>query len=230
MQRKELKTMQPLSSGQLYKLANGLLCLFWGYVLCLLFFIDFLRIELLARYHVPTHLVGVVTAYWGILLMYSAGIEHRDLKKSMRHVAFGLLMLVYLTPFLYWWRQVRYSDYLFLHVMLFIWAGAWTLFFTNKLTRLIADLIGERNLAAESSISNLPVILLILAPCLLAAHLVFRRYLNPHSNFYYEFHQLLRRFPPGLAVLLVFPFTMTFSSLWKGQHFCFQRVRQKPDE
>lgn len=222
-------TPGPLApAGALARAMRGFSCVFWGIPLSVLLFAGAIDLRLPFAARAPAYVFGIFLVYCGVVYFQRTALPGRRWRSLVREMLFVLLIEVYLSPFVFWWRRMPHVPYYVANILVLMLCTTWGLFILNQLAAEIARLLRDRALAVEAQIAAWLALAFMLVPtslALLQSVLAARSFgisLAPG-----EAVGGPQRFGWLYAVAL-FPFALNMMIAWKTKERCL-RALQTPE-
>ncbi|MBP7830859.1 MAG: hypothetical protein KA248_13185, partial [Kiritimatiellae bacterium] len=155
--------------GILLRMARGFSCIFWGIPLALLMFSGALDLRVTPRLRIPTFVLGLILVFAGILQLNRAPNLTPRWAGRIRHAQVTLLILVYLSPFVYWWRAMPHVAYYGVNMLAIVVTAMGGLLALNRLAEETGRLFGDGMVVIEARLCGGLSVLFLLAPGAVAA-------------------------------------------------------------
>lgn len=143
----------PLSTGLMLTLSRGFLVLFWSIPLSILPIPGVIRIPFTDYLQIPGHVIGILLAYTGIMILRKSGPLTPTWMPRIREAMFLLLAHVYLAPFLRWWTQNPAQFYHAANVLALFIVTACSFYVVNMLASELARFLHNRFFRAEAHLA-----------------------------------------------------------------------------
>lgn len=237
----ETTTPPRLGAVDLVRLSQGFSCVFWGLPVALLFCVQILLLDVLVadpRLRISmrqlyfmlflTMLATICVGTWKFCLVKVIGPRWRTRGRSS--FVFAVLVL-YFSPFLYWWKALPYHLYLTLNLFGLILVVIGLLISMNLLSIELGRFLEDRSLRKESKLFlalNALVLAVPTAGAIGWAALVSWKNQSVDS-FGLGFLALFRLPYPWklmLFVLLFLPISLTLANLWRVKEILVERLKQ----
>lgn len=210
----------PFPGRVLLQVARGFSCMFWGIPTSLFFMVGALRLELAIPMRLPAYFFGVLILNVGFFFLYRAS----PLATGWgRWALTGLLLsfvLVYFTPFFYWWRQSPFTPFFIFNMMALMLVCAWVLVAVNRLCAETGRLLGDPVLAVEARMCAWSS-LLILGPLLaIAIGFALHSAAWTDATWLAEYVHRRRALPTWILFCFLLPVALTMTSAWKAKERC----------
>ncbi len=204
---------------------RGFSCVFWGIPLAILLFAGAIDVRLPFTARAPAYVFGVFLVYCGVVYFQRAPLPGARWHSLVRELLFVLLIEVYLSPFVFWWKHMPHVPYYVANLIILMLCTAWGLFILNQLAGEIARLLHDRLLLVEAQVSAWLALALMLAPtgyALIQSATAARHFgiaLAPGEA-------IAPRYGFGwlYAVGLV-PFALTMMMAWKAKERCLRALQ-----
>jgi len=214
-----------LSNLQLLRLVRGASRVYWGIVLALILGTQLVKVELLEAMRIPPYIVGLLLTYWGILLLYGAGPITSHWSKMSKACCFLGLILLYFTPFLYWWEQAPEEIYYAVNAFLFWSCTIFILVLLNQMASELALRTKDKLFALEAHLSVWAVVLMLGIPLLLTVIYAFYFGLRHQTSPFAHLKVLIQGSPGHMSIIVLLPFALTIINLWKTKQKCIDLMR-----
>ncbi len=211
-----------VSAEGLLAAARGFLFLAWGPALGLLMLSGAIQFRALEGLPFPPQLPGCLLAAAGVGWLRRADL---GALRAPARLWIPALLCLYFTPFVLWWRGVPYSGHLLLNA---VGAAASVLTLLAGICREAARagrVLGAANFAREARWGV--VLCGPLSGALLAGLTAWTasRAGLAGTSLYGEWFDVLFHLPRGIAVLAVFPFTVSMACAWRARAICLDALR-----
>ena len=208
----------------LLRLARGLLCIFWGIPLSLLMFFGTMELRLASWLRVPAFVFGLVLVFCGVFQLGRVRTLTPRWARRTREAQFILLILVYLSPFVYWWRAMPHVPYYCANVLAIVVVAMWGFLAVNRLAAEIGAWFGEPAFVIEARLSGWLAVVFLLVPgtiAVLRTILATTSFENSGLATLVLVPYLVPRWMYALALL---PFTMTMMMVWRAKELCLRAM------
>jgi hypothetical protein len=230
----EASALQPAESvgrylpepEELLRLARGCSCIFWGIPLTLLLFSGALELRLLPRFRLPGFVAGLLLVFCGVLYLNRVPPLTRRWPRRIRQALLVLLVLVYLSPFVHWWRAMPHVPYYSANMLGLLAATMWGFLIVNQLAAEIGLAFGDRTFCLEARICGWLAVLFLLFPgcfALVRSVLAAAPFENTGMISLVLVPYLMPRWMYALALL---PFTLTMMMVWRAKELCLRALRK----
>lgn len=165
-----------------------------------------------------------------IKLVRVEGVGSRWRKRARACIATSVLLL-YFSPFLYWWKAVPESSYYTLNLFLMILAVVAFLSALNLLCIELGRFTGDRSLVTESRVFLGLTALVLALPAAWAFGFAAMRSLRADSSEriglefvnLFQLHPMLRL---GLFIVLFLPVSLTLANLWRVKEMLLDELKK----
>ncbi|HBA84977.1 MAG TPA: hypothetical protein DCZ95_12855 [Verrucomicrobia bacterium] len=202
---------------QLLLLSRGFSCLFWSIPLGLLLFAMVPQIQVLRYFQMPSFLIGLMTGYWGLILLRKAGPITPHWPALIHRGLAIIFFQLYLAPFIQWWRVMPGVPYYFYNTAAFYLCTTWGLFLVNQLAGEAGRALHQSSFELETHLFRWASLAFMLAPLL--GILVMAGYASHQyeSPVWLELVRLGQLLPRWVFIPLLLPFTLTMATAWKAK-------------
>jgi hypothetical protein len=207
------------SPDALVRVARGFSCIFWGIPLSLLLFSGALDIRLFLFVRIPAYVIGVFVAYIGTVFLQRAGALSDMWTRRVRQLLFLLVVEIYLSPFVYWWRRMPNVPYFSANMAALVICTTWSLFAVNRLAGEACRLLRDSAFLVETRVAGWLVVGFMLTPLAHALYTAIRAIVGPEGEFF------VLELPLWIYALVLLPFTITMAVSWKIKERCLQVLK-----
>jgi hypothetical protein len=211
---------------QLLYLSRGFSCIFWSIPLGLILFAVVPSIQFSPYFRLPSVLVGLITAYCGLVLLRRASPITARWTKLINRSLTATFFQLYLAPFMYWWLQKPDIPYYFYNTLVFYLITAWGLFLVNQLTGEAGRALHVESLELESYLFRWAALLFMLVPLVVILILAVYTAFRLESRIWIEMVHVGQLIPRWIFIPLLLPFTLTMAMAWKAKEHCFAALRR----
>lgn len=210
---------------QLLQLNRGFSCFFWGIPLSLFLAVGLMNIRLLSQIKAPAYVLGILVVYWGLILLKRTKLPAPGWSRHVHQALVVVFLLVYLSPFTEWWRQMPHLLFFTANAALFLLCTVWLLILLNKLAGDVAKSLYDRTFLVETQLCGWSVPVFIVLPVLGLFIYVFLTAIRHETGIVFELTQINRiAYHWGMALALL-PFTLTTAIAWKTKERCLEAVK-----
>ena len=219
----------PVSAGVFARAMRGFSCVFWGIPLSVLLFAGAIDLRLPFTARAPAYVFGIFLVYCGVVYFQRTVLPVPRWESLVRELLFVLLIEVYLSPFVFWWRHMPHVPYYVANILILRLCTTWGLFILNHLAVDIARLLRDRLLAIEAQVCAWLALVIMLVPtgyALLQSVLAARSFgisLAPGEAIGGP-----HRLGWVYAVALI-PFTLTMMIAWTSKERCLRALQAPTD-
>ena len=151
--------------------------------------------------------------------------ESRAWRRTARSGLFASFLLLYFGPFVYWYASLPRVGWYFTgnllvlmgSVVLLLWAA-------SKLSSLMGELIGDKELAAEARLCAWSVLVLMFIPAVALTVIGGVMAVRYESSLVSELQGLRLNLPVWVQIFLLLPLSLTMVALWKAKERTLQAV------
>jgi len=219
--------MSELTSKEWLLMARGFSRMLWSLPLGLFSLSGALHLTALPTLRMPLYLLSLMICLWGLMALRKVPIRSAGWQRARRHGFILIALMVYLAPFVDWWRQEPQIDHLALNVLALVVVCAVLLRVICLLVAELAAYLQERVYEAEARLCGWLALLLIAAPVI-----GFGLYAAAQSAVYgFSIHQgwvgLL--FIPHIRLIfagMLMPVAFTFALAWKTKNLAFRQLHE----
>lgn len=240
----ETATPPRLNAVDLVRLSQGFSCVFWGLPVALLFCVQIhlldvlvadprLRISMRQLYFMLflAMLATICVGAWKFCLVKVIG--PRWLSRARCSLVFAALIL-YFSPFLYWWRALPHNLFLTINLFGLILVVIGFLISMNLLSMELGRFLGDRSLRKESRLFlGLNALVLAVPTAGSIGWAVMVSWKNESlASLGLGFLALFHLHYPWklmLFVLLFLPVSLTLANLWRVKEILVERLKQLSD-
>jgi hypothetical protein len=215
-----------LPAAQLARLSQGWAYIFWGVLALSGSMLDLLlttpRIWHGAVFSIG--LAGVVAGSWALTQAPGLG---RDWQRATRDLLLVGVLVAYLTPFMWMWRQMSGSRYLFGHAL--AWAGLMQVYLIllNTCLRVFGRQVGDRALVWQAAVFTGIAYLLFAGPFAWLAWNMARAVQDDSDPLaYLQF--VLYQVRAWQLFLVLTPVPLTLSLVWSAKAWALDRLFAEP--
>ena len=202
---------------QLMMVSRGFSCLFWSIPLGLGLLMVLPILQLSRYFQLPTLLIGLLIGYCGLILLRKAGPLTARWPKLLDRALLALFLLLYLAPFIQWWRQMPEEPYFFFNVLALYLASAWAQFIILQLAGEVGGALHDESLELETLLFRWASLAFMLVPVLVLALMALRSSLQFETHFRYEMIRIGHLTPKWFLVPLLLPFILTMAMAWTAK-------------
>ncbi|MBU1694771.1 MAG: hypothetical protein KJ726_11620 [Verrucomicrobia bacterium] len=210
----------------LLRLARGLSCVFWGIPLSLLLFSGALDFRLLPHLRLPAFVVGLLLVFCGVLYLHRVPPLTRRWPRRIQQALLILLVLVYLSPFVLWWRAMPQVPYYSANMLAMMVVTMWGFLVVNQVAAEVGLAFGDRTFSVEARLCGWLAVLFLLVPGLLAwgrSQLATAPLENSRMASLVLVPYLM---PRWMMALMLLPFTLTMTMVWRAKELCLRAIRR----
>ena len=216
---------QPASA--IVRAMRGFAFIFWGLPLTLLLYFRALDIRTMDGLRLPSYILGMGIIYVGFVLVLHCAVQSAHWKRYARHGLVSSFLLIYLGPFVYWYRYIpRVGAHYMINSLLLITCIIWLLFTINWLASELGHLVGDDSLKLESRLFGWSVGLMMLVPLLITFVFGYVMAVRYESSLITEIRVVRHDSPAWIQILFLLPISLTMMSAWKGKERCLQILRE----
>lgn len=210
----------------LLRLARGFSCIFWGIPLALLMFSGALDLRITPRLRIPAFIFGLVLVFAGILQLSRASDLTPRWARRIRHAQVALLILVYLSPFVYWWRAMPHVPYYGANMLAIVVVAMSGLLALNRLAEEAGRLFGDGTFMIEARLSGWLSVVFLLAPGAMAVIRSILAAAPMENSRVWSLVLVPYLMPRWMYALALLPFTMTMMMAWRAKELCLRAIRR----
>jgi hypothetical protein len=219
--------LQNQPAAAIVRAMRGFAFIFWGLPLTLLLYFRALDIRTMESLHLPSYILGMGIIYVGFVFVLHCGIGSAKWKRYARHGLISSFMLIYLGPFVYWYRYIpRIGAYYMANSVILIACIIWLLFTINWLASELGHLVGDETLKQESRLFGWSVGLMMLVPLLITFAFSSVMAVKFESSLISEMRVVRYDAPTWTQILFLLPISLTMMSAWKGKEQCLHILRE----
>jgi len=229
MQHLESSSRDPNAppAASIVRAMRGFTFIFWGLPLTLLLYFRALDIRTMESLRLPSYILGMGIIYLGFVFALHCGIQSPKWKRYARHGLISSFLLIYLGPFVYWYRYIpRVGAYYMINAVLLTACIIWLLFTINWLASELGHLVGDDTLKMESRLFGWSVGLMMVAPLVITFAFSSVMALKFESSLISEMRVARYDSPTWIQILFLLPISLTMMSAWKGKEQCLQILRK----
>jgi len=216
---------RPAPADALARVMRGFSCVFWGIPFSVLLFAGAIDLRLPFAARAPAYVLGVFLVYCGVVYFQRALLPGARWNSLVRELLFVLLIEVYLSPFVYWWRRMPHMPYYVANLIILLMCTAWGIFILNQLAAEIARSLREKAFAVEAQICAWLALVIMSIP---TGHVLVRSVLAARSYGMAPGEVI----GDGRAAAWVFgigiiPFAITMMISWKTKERCLRALQAR---
>ena len=214
------------SARSVVQVMRGFTFIFWGLPLTLLLYFQALDIRSMEQLRLPSYILGMGIITAGFVLILRSGVRFPNWKRYARHGLVSSFLLIYLGPFVYWYRYMpRVGIYYLLNSIFLVVCIIWLLFAINWLASELGRIVGEITLERESRMFGWSVGLMMMAPLLIIFAFSSVMAMKDETSLLSEMRMVKYESPPWIQILFLLPISLTMMSSWKGKERCLKILR-----
>lgn len=215
------------TTDQLNRMSRGFLCIAWGLFLGLLLFGGVLRIVPMHVERSPQYLVGIVLAYVGCIQLFLSQWNERAWSRVVRHMLYTLLLMVYLSPFAYWWQAVPHHGYFFLHVAALGAGLLMFLYLTLRASAVLGAALDQPVLRRIAVCASWLLVAGLALPLTVMLGVAATRTIVYDSSLLNEWIELSAAHAPALIWMFSIPFALTLFCAGWGHRLCRRHILRR---
>ena len=210
---------------QLLQVARGFSCFFWGIPLSLFLAVGLMNVRLLAQIKAPAYVLGILVIYWGLILLKRTKPLPPGWTHHVNQSLVIVFLLVYLSPFTEWWKQMPQVLFFTVNVVLFVLCTIRLIVLLNKLAGDVAKALYDRTFVIEAQLSGWSVLVFIVVPILGLLIYSLLAAFRHETGVAYELLHIPQRVYHWWLALALLPFTLTTAIAWKTKERCIEAVK-----
>lgn len=214
----------PITPSQTLCLAKGFSRIFWGVFLMVGLFLSKAGLEVFHGVRIPAYVLGAGLIAWGLWLLHSTELARRNWPGRTQLALVLAFLIIYFAPFIAWWQAMPYENLFLVNVLALLLTGMGILLLVNLLAAETFSLFAERRGQVESQIFALGVIILMIAPFIIALLFALMTSIRDNAPFAEEIWLMINRIPIWLYVATTLPCSLTMVASWKAKTICYQRL------
>lgn len=215
-----------LPAAVLLRLARGFSCLFWGLPLSLLLFTGAVSFRLVLRVRLPAYVLGLLILFCGMWFLRRAPIPTRQWSRRIQQAFLVLLVQVYLSPFVHWWRLRPGVLYFSVNVLVLLVATMWGFLLVNQLASEVARVFGDRTFQVEAQLCGWISVLFLLIPTLVVLVRSVQTTFEWESASVVSLIVIPYLVPRWSVAMALLPFTLTMTSTWRAKETCLRALQR----
>lgn len=219
----------PLAPERVIALIRGFACLFWGIPISLLVFSGLPDLRLGTHLYVPVHLFGLLLMYRGTLQLQRADLLTLRWGGLMRQLMLALVLQVYLSPFVFWWKRLPGVPLYQANLLLLAAAAMYTLRLVSRLAGEWGARLDDRVFRSEAAISGWTALGFLASPVLLVPAVL---WLLLRGGRWEEglalATQAAAAWPRWTLLLFAVPASFTLAVAWKAKELGFELLKPRP--
>lgn len=219
-----LPAADPLTPAQTLCLAKGFSRIFWGVFLMIGLFLSQAVLEVFRFMRIPAYIAGAGLIGWGIWLLHSIGPINPRWQRRTRTALLLVALVIYFAPFIGWWQAKPQLNWFLINIFILLLSGMGILLLINLLTAETFRLFAERGSQLESLSFAAGVVILMIAPFLVALLFALVASTRYDLIFAEEIWLTISRVPSWFLCVSLLPCSLTLVASWKAKAICYQRL------
>lgn len=221
--------LQPQPSPRcLLQIARGFSCSFWGIPLTLLLFFGAVDVHVMERVRLPAYILGVLLIFIGFTFLHRSKPVTRRWKTWARQGLTLSFILVYFSPFVYWWSHLPFTGYYVGNMLALVACATWLMFSVNRLAAETGMALQDRTFAIEADLCGWSTVGLMMIPLLITTGLTLYYAGVARLDWITEWVSVQPDMPIWLYGFFLIPITLTMTSAWKAKEICIRAIASVP--
>ncbi len=219
------------ASSDLLALMRGFSRVLWSIPIGLLLFTGMLDLAINRFIRLPTYVISTLLFFWGLMALYRVRPLSPAWSRYLRLAFVLTLLLIYFSPFIYWWMRLPFQDHFAINLLALMLAITWLLWIVNRLAEEVAGAMRDRVFLIEARLCRWSVLAIILVP--LSGYVVYALAMNiVHGMAITHILQNMRYLPHvhWMLALILLPMTLTISIAWKAKECALSILKAQADQ
>ena len=198
------------------RLVRGLSALFWGLPIALVISVQTAKMNFFTRFGVLPPVLANALLYYGLVQLGYFQKQERVWRLAVDRAKILALVMVGLSPFLYWWKMLPNVPHYQLAVAVLALSGLLFLLNLNNTLRRLAAMLPDETLRLETRLFTSVNVSLLLGILVVASACSILVQLRPPPMFLrLVLHFLCESSVVLLLLVLLLPIALTMALIWK---------------
>jgi len=170
---------------------------------------------------------GFSCSFWGIPLHRSKPVTRRWKTWARQGLTLSFI-LVYFSPFVYWWSHLPFTGYYVGNMLALVACATWLMFSVNRLAAETGMALQDRTFAIEADLCGWSTVGLMMIPLLITTGLTLYYAGVARLDWITEWVSVQPDMPIWLYGFFLIPITLTMTSAWKAKEICIRAIASVP--